>query len=74
MDEPDFRMPVAVSHIVAGGSHPEDAPLMVRLYRWFGWQSEFAHAIDAWREADTHIVALEALALQIRSARDATTR
>ena len=69
MDEPDFRMPVAVSHIVAGGSHSEDAPLMVRLYRWFGWQSEFAHAIDAWREADTHIVALEALALQIRSAR-----
>lgn len=69
MESPTYRAKVAVQHMVDAGSHPDDASLMVILYRWFGWQHQVAEAIDIWEEADGHIVALERLGGEVREAR-----
>ena len=57
---------IAFAGYLAGGNDPKDIPMMIFLFRWFAWQPQFAKAIDIWREADQHILAIERVAAEMR--------
>jgi diguanylate cyclase (GGDEF)-like protein/PAS domain S-box-containing protein len=68
MESPEFDFELAYRHLVAGDNHPDDVPTMIYLYRWFGWQPQFARAIEIWAEADRHIVEMDELGTEIQLA------
>lgn len=65
MDQADFDYDAAFAGFIAGHNHPADVPSLIRMYRLLGWHPRFASVVAIWVEAETHILALEALGAEI---------
>lgn len=63
--EPDLERARAL--FLAGGSHPEDIPRMIRLFRYFRAWPEFSQAVKLWEEADVWIVRLDQLSDELEA-------
>lgn len=57
-----------------GGSHPEDIPRMIWLFRYFHEFSHFHDAVTAWRDSDDHILRLQSLSQAPANAQAAAER
>ena len=44
-----------------GGSHADDIPRLINLYRYMGYSSLFHSALQIWRDTDPHILRLKEL-------------
>lgn len=68
LDQPSFDEQRVRDYFQRGGNHPEDVGMMIRLYRWFDWEKNFAAAVATWAEADQYILEMQALGEAIRRA------
>lgn len=55
----------AYAGFLAGGNHPDDIPTMIALFEYFERAPYFREAIAVWRQADPHILDLQALARRL---------
>lgn len=53
---------VIVAEFVRGANHPDDARLMIWLYRDFGDLGQLQHAFSVWRDSDPYILELDRIA------------
>jgi diguanylate cyclase (GGDEF)-like protein/PAS domain S-box-containing protein len=63
---PDYDL--AARGFIAGRSHPDDVPGMMRLFRWFRHSPILAEPLTAWTQADDLITTLERVGLEIHTA------
>lgn len=52
----------AVRYFIRGQAHPDDAPRMVWLFLYFRQHPNLSEAVGYWRETDSYILRLEAIA------------
>lgn len=57
-----------------GGSHPDDIPRMIWLFRYFHEFSHFRGAVTAWRQSDEYILRLQSLSQPPANNREAAER
>ncbi len=67
MDKPEYDYNKAFDWLRQGGSHPDDIPGMILLYRCCTEFSAFADAVALWEESDAHLVRLERLGDELRA-------
>jgi len=61
MEKPGFDAAVAHAGLLQGGSHPDDIPGMILLFRCCSHYSYLGRAVGIWRQADEQIARLENL-------------
>jgi diguanylate cyclase (GGDEF)-like protein/PAS domain S-box-containing protein len=66
MEAPDPDPETAFQAFVVGGSDPDDARLMIRVYRWVRHFPPFARAVEIWAQGDAKIDRLHDLAAELR--------
>lgn len=71
LPDPDYR--AAYEGFLRGGTHPEDIPGLIWLYRDFAEFSYLKRAIGHWQVGDHFVLALQALAEQMHQNIDAGT-
>lgn len=67
MNEEPADVDSARSALLQGGNHPEDIDDLIWLYLYFSDLPFFKEAVDVWRRADEHIVALKSVAEDLES-------
>ena len=63
---PDYRL--AASGLITGRNHPDDVPVMMRLFRMFRNSSILAPPIAAWTQGDQLILQLDRVGQQMQAA------
>ena len=63
--KPDYDRQVVTQGLLQGGTHGDDIPGVIRLFRCCSRYSHFQQAIDAWTTGDAFLLKLEKLALDL---------
>lgn len=66
--KPDYDYQIAYREFLRGGSHPNDAPSMIFMFRHFGKVGHFKDAITFWAGADEQVAALDTLGEKVHKA------
>jgi diguanylate cyclase (GGDEF)-like protein len=67
LDQPKPDVALAYASFAEAGNHRSEIPAMIDLYRYLGTYPTFARAIAVWRDADAHIMRMDALAAELHA-------
>ena len=70
LEAPELDYERAFEGMLAGLNHPDDIPVMIRLFRWFSRHPHFREAIDVWATGDQQILILRDFAVTARETID----
>ncbi|MDY6942549.1 MAG: EAL domain-containing protein [Pseudomonadota bacterium] len=65
LEKPEPDLQVAQNGYLQGGSHADDFPSVVRLFRYFHRTPLMADILEVWREGDQYILNIQAIGKQI---------
>ncbi len=61
LQKPNADLGAAAEAFIRGRNHPDDAPAMARLFRYFHSEAHLRRAIDIWKRGDDYIDELRSL-------------